>query len=135
MSLSDEFGTSGHLMAGSGSIALTGYRTRVAISSREGDDPWCGFLAACYKVFGIKRDRRRIVTEEGSRVIADHQMAVIYDEEHGYQFVIPDPANIEDIPDGGAALIAAAVRLQQDPEFLAELIGWWDERAGEDEEA
>lgn len=74
------------------------------------------------------------MAEEGSRVIADHQMAVIYDEEQGYRFIIPDPANIEDIPDGGAALIAAAVRLQQDPEFLAELIGWWDERAGEDNE-
>ena len=61
-------------------------------------------------------------------VLEAHQVAVTYDEENGYQIMLPHHEEDDTMPEGAAVLVAVAMRLTDDPEFYAEMLEWFEER-------
>lgn len=64
-------------------------------------------------------------------ILEPEQFAVTYDEENGFQIIISEVHGEEDLPDGALALIAAGMRLGDDPAFFHELLSWIKGRVDE----
>jgi len=68
-------------------------------------------------------------TDRGT-VLQPDQVAIVCDEHSGYKFLIPDRDDNAEIPDKAAAIIAAAMRLDDDEDFCKEMLKWFEERHG-----
>jgi hypothetical protein len=59
------------------------------------------------------------------RDLKPNDFAGIWSEEEGYSFLVPVGwADNMDVPDRGAALIGAMLRLESDEEFRQECVNW-----------
>lgn len=66
-------------------------------------------------------------TDHGS-VLPPDQVAVTFDEENGYQILLPQSDQDDRLPEGAAALIAVTMRLTEDPEFYDDMLQWFADR-------
>ncbi len=64
--------------------------------------------------------------QEGNEptVLSAEQVAVVYDEENGYQILLPQYDDEDELPAPAAALVAAGLRLSNDEEFGRDLLRW-----------
>ena len=56
------------------------------------------------------------------------QVAVTYDEEVGYQILLPPHDEDDTMPESAAVLIAVAMRLTDDREFYQDVVEWLETR-------
>lgn len=61
-------------------------------------------------------------------MLSQSSFAVIYDPENGYQLMVPEMDEEAEMPVQAVALIAAGMRLQDDPGFMEELVNWLAEK-------
>jgi hypothetical protein len=66
------------------------------------------------------------VSDHGT-VLKPDQVAVAFDPEKGYEILLP-PDTGGELPPQAVALVAAAVRLSDDQDFLKEMVEWLESR-------
>jgi len=75
-----------------------------------------------------KTDQERVVEMGGPTLLEAHQVAVTYDEENGYQILLPSTDEHDEMPEGAAILVATAMRLTSDEALYQEMVAWLDAR-------
>ncbi len=70
---------------------------------------------------------------EAGTVLRPDQAAIVYDEENGYQILLPQGEDTDKLPLEVFALVAAAMRLNDDEAFRNEMVQWLEEKHNDQE--
>ena len=75
-----------------------------------------------------KTEKERAAEAGGPTILEAHQVAITYDEENGYQILLPSTDEDDEMPEGAAVLVATAMRLTDDEAFYQEMVAWLEAR-------
>lgn len=70
---------------------------------------------------------QHVDTDSGT-VLRPDQAAMVYDDEYGFQFLVPNYCPDAVVPPEVLALIAVTLRLSHEPEFLEAQLEWMQEQ-------
>jgi hypothetical protein len=65
--------------------------------------------------------------ENEPTILNSDQVAVVFDEKHGYQILLPQFEDEAQMPEQAVALIAAGMRLRGDEDFYMDLLHWMEQ--------
>ncbi len=75
-----------------------------------------------------KTEKERAAKAGEPTILEAHQVAITYDEENGYQILLPSTDEHDEMPQGAAVLVATAMRLTDDEAFYQEMVAWLEAR-------